>query len=79
MSDREREILHDSAYMQKCRKIIQMKLFIKQKQTQRLKEQISCYQEGRVEGRDSYRIFKTFLLVMNSLVVMGFVFCFDFV
>ena len=32
-----------------------------------------------MEERYSYRIFKTFLLVVNSLVVMGFVFCFDFV
>ena len=48
--DREREILYDIAYMQNLKKMIQVNLFAKQKQTHRLREQPYGYQ-GEGWGR----------------------------
>ena len=39
--------------MQNLKKMIQMNVFTKQKQTHRLREQTYGYQRGRVGGRDS--------------------------
>ena len=50
-SDRERQI-YDIAYIWNLKKFIQMNLFIKQKQTHRLREGNYGYQQGRVAGRD---------------------------
>ena len=51
---RERVILYDIAYVQNLKKkMIQMNLFTKQKQTHRLREQTYGYQGGWVGGRDS--------------------------
>ena len=50
-SDREREIVTDTAYMRNLKKMIQANLFTKQKQTHRLREQTYGYQgEGWGEG-----------------------------
>ena len=46
-SDREREILHDITYMWN-QKIIQVNLYIKQKQTHRHRKQTYSYQRGSV-------------------------------
>ena len=48
-SNRERQILHNMAYMRNLI-MIQMNLFTKQKQTHRLIEWTYGYQEGRVGG-----------------------------
>ena len=52
-SDRERQISYDTTYMWNLKKMIQMNLFTKQKQTHRLREPIYGYQGARVGGRDS--------------------------
>ena len=44
-SDRERQISYDSTYVE-SKKLIQMNLFVKQKQTHRLREWIHGYQWG---------------------------------
>ena len=46
-SDRERQISYDMAYMCNLKKMIQMNLFTKQKQTHRHKRQTYGYQRGR--------------------------------
>ena len=51
-SDRERQISYDIAYMQYLKKMIQMHLFTKQKQTHRLREWTYGYWGGKVEGMD---------------------------
>ena len=48
--DRERQISYDIAHMWNLKKMIQMNLFTKQKETHRLKEQTDGYQRGNVEG-----------------------------
>ena len=47
-SDREIQISYDMAYMWNLKNMIQMNLFIKQKQTHRLREWIYIYQGGRM-------------------------------
>ena len=49
-SERERQILY-IAYMQNIKKMIQMNLFTKHKQTHRLIEWIYAYQGGRIGER----------------------------
>ena len=50
-SDRERQISHDITYMWNLkRKMIQMNLFTKQKQTHRHRKQTYSYQRGKVGG-----------------------------
>ena len=52
-SDRERQISYDIAYMWNIKKkMIQMNLLTKQKQTHRLRKRIYGYQGGRVGWRD---------------------------
>ena len=53
-SERERQIIsYDIAYMRNLKKkMIQMNLFTKQKQTYRLWKQTYGYQRGKVGGRD---------------------------
>ena len=49
-SDREKQISYDIAYMWNLKKIIQMNLFTKQKQTYRHRKQTYGYQRGKVGG-----------------------------
>ena len=49
-SDRERQIPYDTAYMWSQKKMIQMNLFTKQKQTHRHRKQIYGYQMGKRVG-----------------------------
>ena len=49
-SDRERQISYDIAYMWNLKKMIQMNLFTKQKQTHGHRKQTYGYQRGKVEG-----------------------------
>ena len=52
-SERGRQISYDTTYMQNLKKkIIQMNLFTKQKQTHSLREQTYGYQGKRMGGRD---------------------------
>ena len=46
-SDRERQILYDITYMWNLKKMIQMNLFTKQKQTQRHRKQTYGYQRRK--------------------------------
>ena len=48
--DRERQISYDITYMWDLKKMIQMNLFTKQKQTLRLQKQPYGYQKGKVGG-----------------------------
>ena len=50
-SDTEREISYDITCMWNLKKMIQVNLFIKQKQTHRLREQTDDYR-GKSGGRD---------------------------
>ena len=50
--DRERQISYDITYMWNLKKMIQMNLFSKQKQTHRPKKQTYGYQRGNVGGSD---------------------------
>ena len=43
LSQTEKDKYHDIAYIQNLKKVIQMNLFTKQKQTHRLREQIYSY------------------------------------
>ena len=47
-SDREREISYDIPYVKNLKEMIQMSLFIKQKQTHRLREQSYGFQGRRM-------------------------------
>ena len=47
---RERQISYDITYMQNLKKMIQMNLFTKQKQTHRLRKQTYGYQRGKIGG-----------------------------
>ena len=49
-SDRERQISYDIAYMWNLKKMIQINLFAKHKQTHRLGKQTYGYQRRRVLG-----------------------------
>ena len=49
-SNRERQISYDITYMWNIKKMTQMNLFTKQKQTQRLWKQTYGYQRGKVGG-----------------------------
>ena len=51
-SDRERQISYDTAYMWNLKKMIQMNLFTKQKQTHRLRKKLMVIKGERWEGRD---------------------------
>ena len=48
-SDRQRQISYDITYMWNLKKMIQMNLFIKQKQTHRHRKQTYGYQRGKQE------------------------------
>ena len=48
--DRERQISHDITYMWNLKKMIQMNLFTKYKQTHRLRKQSYGYQRGKEGG-----------------------------
>ena len=50
--NRERQISYDIAYMQNLKKIIQMNLVTKQKQTHRVRKQTYGYQREKVGWRD---------------------------
>ena len=47
---RQRQILYDITYMQNLKKLIQMNLFAKQKQTHRHRKQTYGYQRGGEQG-----------------------------
>ena len=49
--DRERQILYDITYMWNLKKMIQMNLFTKQKQTHRCRKQTYGYQREKVGGK----------------------------
>ena len=51
LSQTEKDKYHDIAYIQNLKKVIQMNLFTKQKQTHRLRKQIYDYQRGKVWWR----------------------------
>ena len=55
-SDRERQVSYDIAYMWNLKKMIQMNIFTKQKQTHRLREWTYGYQWGRMGGRDRLEV-----------------------
>ena len=55
-SERERQILYINKYEWNLKKIIQMKLLTKQKQTHRLREWTYDYQAGKEVGRDTLRV-----------------------
>ena len=47
---KQRQILYDITYMQNLKKLIQMNLFAKQKQTHRHRKQTYGYQRGGEQG-----------------------------
>ena len=56
-SDRERQISYDITYMWNLmKKMIQMNLFTRQKETHRSQKQTYGYQRGNVQGSDKLEV-----------------------
>ena len=68
---KQRQTNHDITYVESNKKMIQMNLFTKQKQTHRLWKQIYHYQRGKMEGRDKLgvwnkHIYTTIYKIINK-------------